>query len=82
MCLNVPYRWLYTLYLSADANYKCALKDKGLRDIHLAPGWAYMLQEARYLTHLADYVDEPPVSYALSIHSPCLTSVVITDQYM
>ncbi len=51
---HVPYaRWLYTLYLMIDANFRARCKDRGIEDIELAPGWAYYVEEKAYQAHVA-----------------------------
>ena len=52
MLLTVESRWLYTLFLMVDANFKLLLKDKGIEDIELAPGWAYFVNDEKYQAHL------------------------------
>ncbi|KAH7904648.1 hypothetical protein BJ138DRAFT_1018848, partial [Hygrophoropsis aurantiaca] len=51
---NIPDDWkaapkhlayLYALYLSMDANFRCPLKDRKLKDIELAPGWGVLVEE-------------------------------------
>jgi hypothetical protein len=54
-------RWLYTLFLAMDANYRCGLKDKGLQDIWLAPGWAYFVEQQCYMSHISNYLDQQEV---------------------
>jgi hypothetical protein len=55
------YRWLYTLFLAIDANFRLSLKDKGLTDIELGPGWAYQVEETRFQTHVANMLDQKEV---------------------
>ncbi|OJT11755.1 hypothetical protein TRAPUB_11697 [Trametes pubescens] len=45
-------KWLYTLFLMMDANFRARCKDRGFDDISLASGWAYYVEEARYQEHL------------------------------
>ena len=41
-------RWLYTLYLAIDANFRLKMKDRGIKnDKPLGPGWAYMVDDAK-----------------------------------
>jgi hypothetical protein len=58
--LIIP-RFLYTLYLAVDANFKLKGKDRGIDDPELAPGWASFVEEASYQEHIAGYVDQPEV---------------------
>ncbi|KAG6808040.1 hypothetical protein H0H92_005612 [Tricholoma furcatifolium] len=52
-------RWLYTLFLAIDANFKLRLKNRGLSDTELAPGWAYYVEDSAYQNHLKNYIDQP-----------------------
>ena len=55
------YRWLYTLYLSVDANFKLRLKDRGARDVYLGPGWAYVVEETKYKEHIKKFANTKEV---------------------
>ena len=44
-------------------NFKLQLKDCGITDPELAPGWAYFVEEEKYQAFLKDYVDQPEVLY-------------------
>lgn len=55
------YRWLYTLFLAVDVNFRSGLKDKGIHDPELAPGWAYFVEESRYQAHLKNHLDQEEV---------------------
>ena len=35
-----------------DANFKLKLKDKGISDQHLAPGWAYFVDDEKFQAYL------------------------------
>ena len=59
------YRYLYTLYLAIDANFKLKGKSRGISDVELMPGWALFVEEEEYQHYLADYVDQPEVSALL-----------------
>ncbi|OJT14077.1 hypothetical protein TRAPUB_9373 [Trametes pubescens] len=45
-------RWMYTLFLMMDANFRARCKDRGFDDIQLASGWSYYVEETRYQQHL------------------------------
>ncbi|TCD59923.1 hypothetical protein EIP91_011184 [Steccherinum ochraceum] len=51
-------QWLYTLFLMTDANFKLKLKDKNIKDIELAPGWAYFVNDEKYKAHLVKHFKE------------------------
>ena len=54
-------RYIYTQFLAVDGNFKLRLKDRGIADPELAPGWAYFVEEEKYQAFLKDYVDQPEV---------------------
>ncbi|RDX40145.1 hypothetical protein OH76DRAFT_1423890 [Lentinus brumalis] len=45
-------RWLYTLFLMLDANFRAKCKARGLDDYELGPGWSYFVEETKYQAHL------------------------------
>lgn len=51
-----------------DANFKLRLKDKGIPDKHLAPGWAYFVRDDRFEAYLQE-------------HSGSQTEVFLPDLY-
>ena len=51
-----------TQFLAVDENFKLRLKDCGITDPELAPGWAYFVEEEKYQDFRKDYVDQPEVS--------------------
>jgi len=65
------HRWLYALILALDANFKLKCKDRGIKDVELAPGWAYFVEQQRYLAHVQTHVDEPEVSSSSSCRHSC-----------
>ena len=62
-CLLIQYiyRYIYTQFLAVDGNFKLRLKDHGITDPELAPGWAYFVEEEKYQAFLKDYVNQPEV---------------------
>ena len=59
-CVNDS-RYLYTLFLAVDANFKLKRKNRGIDNPELAPGWASFVEETRYQVYIKDYVDQPEV---------------------
>jgi len=55
------FRYIYTQFLAVDGNFKLRLKDCGITDPELAPGWAYFVEEEKYQTFIKDYVGQPEV---------------------
>ena len=51
-------RWLYTLYLAQDANFRLKLKDRGVKgDGELGPGWACFVHDKNYKAELPKHTD-------------------------
>ena len=57
----ISLRFLYTLYVAVDANFKLKGKQRHLDDVELMPGWGAYVPEAPYQTHIANNVDQPEV---------------------
>ena len=55
------YRYIYTQFLAVDGNFKLRLKDRGITDPELAPGWAYFVEEETYQRFIKDFIDQPEV---------------------
>jgi hypothetical protein len=56
-------RWLYTLFLAMDANFRTGLKNRGISDPELAPGWAYLVEETKYQNHIKNHVNQTEVNF-------------------
>ncbi|KAG6824716.1 hypothetical protein H0H92_006072 [Tricholoma furcatifolium] len=65
--LRIVLAWLYTLFLAIDANFKLRLKNRGLSDTELAPGWAYYIEDSAYQKHLKNYVNQPESQELLTL---------------
>lgn len=65
-CLNISDRFIYTLFLATDANFKLRQKERGIKDPELAPGWAYFVEEDKYQAHIKNYADQPEVFFLSS----------------
>jgi hypothetical protein len=63
MCLYLSFqsRFLYTLYIAIDGNFKLKGKNRCLQDVELMPGWGAFVPEEEYKAHIANYVDQPEV---------------------
>ena len=35
-----------------DANFRAKNKDRGLADVSMSPGWAYYVEESKYMSHV------------------------------
>ena len=58
---DLVYKYIYTQFLAVDGNFKLQLKDRGITDPELAPGWAYFVEEEKYQDFIKDFVDQPEV---------------------
>ena len=61
------YRYIYTQFLAVDGNFKLWLKDRGIRNPELAPGWAYFVKEKNYQSFIKEYVDESEVYFQVYV---------------
>lgn len=41
-------RWIYSLFLAEDANFRLKLKERGIVDPEFGPGWAYFVNDSAY----------------------------------
>ena len=55
------YRYIYTQFLAVDGNFKLQLKNHGITDPELAPGWAYFVEEEKYQAFIKGDVGQPEV---------------------
>lgn len=44
----VELRWLSTQFLAINTNFRLKLKDCGLRNVELSPGWSYYVEDKKY----------------------------------
>ena len=80
---HYPSRFLYTLFIAVDANFKLKGKEQHLTDVELMPGWGAYVPEAAYQNHLANYVDQPEVCTEQTFENQAPSDyLVLTDQYV
>ncbi|KAM6491450.1 hypothetical protein JOM56_013019 [Amanita muscaria] len=68
--------FLHTQFLACNANFKLRLKNRGINDPELAPGWAYFVHEERYQAFLKDYVDQPEINTCQSEHDALVRAAI------
>ncbi|KAF8223891.1 hypothetical protein L208DRAFT_1314782, partial [Tricholoma matsutake] len=56
-----PKQYLYTQFLAVDGNFKLRLKEHGINDPELAPGWGYFVEEEAYQAFIKNFIDQPEV---------------------
>lgn len=54
---NYYNRFLYTLMLAIDANFKLKMKDRGARNTYMGDGWAFFVSQPAYAEHLKNNTD-------------------------
>ena len=64
--LTLHRRWLYSLFVAIDANFRLKLKTRGIKDPELGSGLAYFVNAAKFRAHLKSQVDEEEVSISNS----------------
>ncbi|KAI0037995.1 hypothetical protein FA95DRAFT_1506217, partial [Auriscalpium vulgare] len=62
-------KWKHAAYLAIDANFKLKMKNRGVKDIELSPGWGYFVKQSDYGVHVGKYADEKEMKYCDSNHS-------------
>lgn len=56
------YRWIFTLYLAMDANFRLKLRERGIKnDPELGPGWAYFVNDREYQQSMSTFGDQKEV---------------------
>lgn len=64
--LTVHCRWLYSLFIAIDANFKLKSKTRGIKDPELGSGLAYFVNAVKFEAHLKSQADEEEVSVSYS----------------
>ncbi|KAI0039995.1 hypothetical protein FA95DRAFT_1612138 [Auriscalpium vulgare] len=59
-------QWKYALFLAIDANFKLKLKNRGLADVDLAPGWAYFVEDGPYQELCKKFIDQAEMKHCQS----------------
>ena len=44
---------MYSLFLAVDANFRLKLKDRKIKDPEVGSGWAYFVENNRYIEHVS-----------------------------
>jgi len=55
------YRFLYTLFMAADANFRLKSKNRNLDDVELSAGWSYYVDQKEYKHYWKRHVAEVEV---------------------
>ena len=56
------HRWIYSLFLAIDVNFRLKLKTRGIKDPELAAGLAYFVDVTKFQNHLKNHTHEEDVS--------------------
>ena len=65
--ITVHCRWLYSLIIAMDANFRLKLKARDIKDPELGSGLAYFANAEKFEEHLKRHIDENEVSVSNSI---------------
>ncbi|KAI0039987.1 hypothetical protein FA95DRAFT_1503469 [Auriscalpium vulgare] len=72
--VNLPEGWkdvpkteaYYAVMLAIDANFKLKSKNRGLKDVDMAPGWSYFVENESYQEHVRTYIDQDEMKHCES----------------
>jgi hypothetical protein len=64
--MTIYHRWLYSLFIAIDANFRLKLKTRGIKDPELGSGLAYFVNTMKFEEHLKSRIDEDEVSISNS----------------
>jgi len=70
---DCPIRFLYTLFIAVDGNFKLKGKQRYLKDVELMPGWGAYVPEEEYQAHIANYIDQLEASVVCRYQLKLLT---------
>lgn len=56
------------LYLMIDANFRAKLKDRGLNDFEISPGWSYYVESKEYKKHVDSLPSQDDVCVPSALH--------------
>lgn len=73
-CTHIFDRWLYSLFLGIDANFRLKRKtvSNETADPSLCEGWAYFVKEEPFKEHLLQHVNQPVEVCCLSLDPSAL----------
>ena len=60
--VTIHCRWLYSLFVAIDTNFRLKLKSRGVKDPELGSGLAYFVNTTKFEAHLKDRAEEEDVS--------------------
>ena len=49
--------------MALDANFRLKLKDRGIDDPEVGPGWAYFVEHGRYIGHISQTINDKEVGW-------------------
>ena len=60
--MTIPRRWLHSLFVAIDANFRLKQKTRGIKDPELGSGLAYFVNTTKFEAHLKSHTEENEVS--------------------
>ncbi|PIL23672.1 hypothetical protein GSI_13421 [Ganoderma sinense ZZ0214-1] len=75
-------KWLYTLFLMCDVNFRAKLKDHGFDDFELGSGWSYFAETRGYQRHLEEAGDQDERNECSAEHQAILKANLRREGYL
>ncbi|TFK79970.1 hypothetical protein K466DRAFT_504692 [Polyporus arcularius HHB13444] len=75
-------KWLYTLFIMVDANFRAKLKDRGLEDAELGPGWAHYVENSKFKAHVDSLGKQTDTSTCSAEHKAIQNANLRRDGYI
>ncbi|KAI0696131.1 hypothetical protein C8T65DRAFT_583713 [Cerioporus squamosus] len=75
-------RWLYTLFLMLDANFRAKCKARGLDNYEVGSGWSYFVKEKKYQEHLKRHGVQKEDNKCSAEHSAIVNANIKHDGYI
>ncbi|KAH9914777.1 uncharacterized protein BXZ73DRAFT_92737 [Epithele typhae] len=75
-------RWLYTLFLMMDGNFRAKLKDRGLDSITLSQGWSYFVETNSFTRFINSVGEQAEKSSCTAEHKAILNANIHREGYI
>ena len=66
--MSAHHRWLFSLFIAIDANFRLKLKSRGIKDPELGSGLAYFVNAGKFEAHLKNHTNEGDVSVSICFY--------------
>ncbi|RDX40229.1 hypothetical protein OH76DRAFT_1366517, partial [Lentinus brumalis] len=75
-------KWIYTLFLMVDANFRAKLKDRGLADVEIGSGWWYYVEQSKFQAHVSSIGKQTDTSNCSAEHKAIQNANLRRDGYI